>query len=125
MSEIQKRALIVDDSRANRLVIGMSVKDFGYEAVDAQETGEALNYIKNFSKFDLILVDFKMPGMNGAEFIREVREMRSYRSTPIIMISSESSAERMTEAHQAGADDYIVKPFTKAALQSKLDFLRL
>ncbi|MCF7765045.1 MAG: response regulator [Verrucomicrobia bacterium] len=123
MNKIQKRALIVDDSRANRMVISQCVIQYGFQATDAHETSEALNYLQNFGQFDLLLVDMKMPGMNGVEFIREVRKMSKYRTTPIIMISSESSADDINSALEAGADDYLVKPFSKDSLLTKLEML--
>jgi two-component system chemotaxis response regulator CheY len=117
------RALIVDDSRANRLVIGRCLADFDFQAVDAVDGVDGLHCLKNAPQFDVLLVDWGMPGLNGLDFMRQVREVPAYASTPIIMISGLSSQDRIDEAIAAGANAYIVKPFTKQALAAKFDLL--
>ena len=117
------RALIVDDSRANRLVIGKCLVDFDFRVVDAFDGTDGLFRIKNEPQFDVLLVDWGMPGLNGLDFIHQVRLDPNYKLTPIIMISGLSSQERMDEAIGAGANEYIIKPFTPEALAAKFDCL--
>ena len=117
------RARIVDDSRANRLVIGKCLADFDFRVVDAFDGTDGLFRLKNEPQFDVLLVDWGMPGLNGLDFIRQVRSDPNYKLTPIIMISGLSSQERMDEAIGAGANEYIIKPFTKEALAAKFDRL--
>ena len=115
--------LTVDDSRASRLVITKFLADLGFQATEAADGGEGLRYLRAGRKFDVLLVDWEMPGMSGIEFIRTVRADPAHADTPIIMISTLNSSDRMVEAIEAGANEYIMKPFTKEILAMKLEIL--
>lgn len=115
--------LTVDDSRASRLVIRRFLGDLGISVTEAADGTEGLHFLKQGSKFDLLLVDWDMPGMNGVQFIRAVRADPAHKDTPIIMISSQNSSDRLLEALEAGANEYIMKPFTKEILAMKFDLL--
>ena len=115
--------LTVDDSRASRLVIGKFLADLGFHATEATDGADGLRYLRGGQKFDVLLVDWEMPGMSGIEFIRTVRADPAHADTPIIMISTLNSSDRMVEAIEAGANEYIMKPFTKEILAMKLELL--
>ena len=119
------RALVVDDSWGNRVVIGHCLGDLNFQAVTAAEAVEALAHVKSGPHFDLVVVDLKMPGVDGLEFIRRRRAIDGYSATPVVMISSESTAEDIRSALEAGANEYIVKPFNKNTLVEKLTLLGL
>lgn len=115
--------LTVDDSRATRLVIRKYLADLGIHVSEAEDGTEGLRLLRKGNKFDAILVDWEMPGMSGIEFIKAVRLEAAYKETPIIMISTLNSSDRMVEALEAGANEYIMKPFTKDILTMKLELL--
>ena len=115
--------LTVDDSRASRLVIRQFLIELGCQMSEAAEGNEGLRFLKEGRKFDLLLVDCEMPGMSGVDFIRTVRSDPANKDIPIIMISTRSSSDLMLEALQAGANEYIMKPFTKEVLAMKLDLI--
>lgn len=116
-------ALLIDDSRAHRLVTGHSLEDLGFEVTEAENSAEAATCLKKKTKFDLVLVDWEMPRMNGLEFIRNVRADPIHGTTPIILLGTTKFHDHLIEALEAGANEYIMKPFTKDVLEMKLQIL--
>jgi two-component system chemotaxis response regulator CheY len=115
------RAIVVDDSKAMRSVLRRMLADCGFDEVTEAENGlRALELLRSGTQADLALVDWNMPEMNGLEFVRSVRGDDRYRGVAIVMVTSESSADSLVEALQAGANEYLMKPFTKDALTEKL-----
>ena len=106
------KALIVDDSRVSRrILIGMLQHKCGFrEIVEASDGEEALDKVRD-EDFDLILMDWNMPNMQGIDAVREIRVMG--RETPIIMVTSERERTHIVEAVGAGAINYLVKPFSR------------
>lgn len=84
---------------------------------------KGLKLLERGEKFDLLLVDLLMPGIDGIELIRQLRTQPATMETPIIMVSAVSEQERIAQAIAAGASDYIMKPLTKEILAMKLDWL--
>lgn len=117
------RALVIDDSRTVRIILGQIVRELGMEVVEAGNGQEALERLKQNSDIELMLVDWNMPTMNGYEFLRAVRSDRAYDAARIVMVTSESQADHVTQALSAGANDYLMKPFSKEALIAKLSLL--
>ena len=116
------RALIVDDSRAIRGIVGRIVKQLGFEISEACDGKDAL--IKLGEKdADLALVDWNMPEMNGLEFVQAVRADASRASMRIVMVTTESDISNVQQALEAGADEYLMKPFTKESLCEKLSLI--
>ena len=115
------KALVVDRSRANRLVVTKHLTDLGFQVADASDGREGLLCLKNDTTFNVVIVDSEIPGMTGLDFIRQVRTEQ--KDLPVIMVSSMDARDRMIAAIEAGANEYIVKPFTKDALGTKLDLL--
>lgn len=119
------RALIVDDSKTMRRLVGRVVKENGFDVVLEAENGqEALVRLRACvdAPFALALVDWNMPVMDGLSFVRSARA-EGFSDLPIIMITTENSLEYMTRAMEAGANEYLMKPFTKESLRDKLALL--
>ena len=114
------RALIIDDSRANRMVLQRFLKEFGFETTEAENALDAIWKLNKGEDITLITVDYNMPKMTGTQFVRVVREKPELKEVPIIMITSDNTAQRMTEALQAGTNEFLVKPFTKEMIEQKL-----
>jgi two-component system, chemotaxis family, chemotaxis protein CheY len=117
------RALVVDDSRVVRIIIGNILREIGMEVLEAGNGLEALEQIERNPDIDLMLVDWNMPQMNGFDFIRAVRSKREYDAVRILMVTSESQSEQVTRALNAGANEYLMKPFNKDVLVAKLNLL--
>lgn len=104
-----KKIMTVDDSSSVRQMVGFTLKEAGYDVVEASDGKDALQQLS--SPVDMIITDLNMPNMDGLELIRQVRTMSSYKFTPIIMLTTESQAEKKQTGKQAGATGWIVKPF--------------
>ena len=110
----QIRALIVDDSSVMRKIIERTLRQAGLEletVYEASSGSEALELLQN-QQVHLILSDINMPSMDGLEFLNQLRSRNLAAGTPIVMITTESSAEHVKKAILAGAHGYIRKPFT-------------
>jgi two-component system chemotaxis response regulator CheY len=117
------RALVIDDSRAVRIIIGNILREIGLDVLEAKDGLEALEQIKRNPDVELLLVDWNMPQMNGLDFIRAVRSERGYDGVRILMVTSEAQSEQVSVALRAGANEYLMKPFTKEVLMAKLNLL--
>jgi two-component system chemotaxis response regulator CheY len=117
------RALVIDDSRAVRIIIGQILRELGIEVLEAANGVEALERITDNPDIELMLVDWNMPHMNGLDFIRTLRSNRAYDGVRILMVTSEAQGEQVTRALDAGANEYLMKPFTKDVLVAKLNLL--
>lgn len=117
------KALVVDRSRANRLVVRKHLADLGFQVADASDGREGILCLKNDTQFNVVIVDAEIPGMTGLDFIRQMRAEPAVKDIPVIMVSSLDSRDKMIAAIEAGANEYIMKPFTREALGTKLDLL--
>ena len=118
------RVLVVDDSRAVRTMIrGMLEEAFSYSVVEAGNGEEALTQFKEFPDITLAFVDWNMPVMNGLEFVEAVRKKPDSTQLRIVMVTTETEAERVMQALTAGANEYIMKPFDEDILRDKLSIL--
>lgn len=117
------RALVIDDSRTVRIIIGNILKEIGMEVLEAGTGLEGLEQLKRADDVELVLVDWNMPEMNGLDFIRAVRSQRTYQGVRILMVTSESEGAQVTRALDAGANEYLMKPFNKDVLIAKLNLL--
>ncbi|MEZ4445593.1 MAG: response regulator [Polyangiaceae bacterium] len=118
------RALVVDDSRAIRMIVGRALKKLGWEVVEACHGAEALERLDD-NEIDLAMVDWNMPVMNGIDFVEAVRKENKHDAMRVVMVTTESGPEQMIRALQAGANEYIMKPFTDEVLRAKLTILGL
>jgi two-component system chemotaxis response regulator CheY len=119
------RALIVDDSKAMRTILRKIVADCGFdEVVEAENGVQALVHLRKAGAPDLVLVDWNMPEMTGIEFVTRVRKDDAFDASMLMMVTTETEPARITEALVAGADEYVMKPFTADALREKIDLMR-
>jgi len=114
------RALIIDDSKAMRHILGKMLSGLGFEVAEASNGLEALEQLKLMGKPDLALVDWNMPEMNGYEFVRAVRAEQNYDGVLLMMVTTETEMENVVRALAAGANEYVMKPFTKEIILEKL-----
>jgi two-component system, chemotaxis family, chemotaxis protein CheY len=117
------RVLVLDDSRAVRFIIGKILKELGMEVFHAANGLEGLEQLKQVPDIELMLVDWNMPEMNGLDFIRTVRAQPAFANVRILMVTSEAEGVQVTRALNAGANEYLMKPFTKDVLVAKLNLL--
>ena len=118
------RALIVDDSRFVRGFLRGMLEEKGIECVEAADGRAALDILREDEQFDLALVDWNMPVMNGLEFLTTVRS-EGYDSIKVLMVTTEAENDFIVRALDAGADEYLMKPFDEEALADKLAMLGL
>jgi two-component system, chemotaxis family, chemotaxis protein CheY len=116
-------ALVVDDSRAVRLIIGKALREAGIEVVEAGDGREALQLMTEHPDVELVLVDWNMPVMDGLEYVRAVRSQRDFDAVRIMMVTSEAEQDQVLRALEAGANEYLMKPFTKEVLIAKLSLM--
>lgn len=117
------RALIIDDSRSMRMIIGRIIRELGFETTEAGDGQEGLARLEEHGAPDLILVDWNMPGMNGYEFVEAARGNSAYNKSKIMMVTTESEVGQITKALDAGANEYVMKPFTADIIRDKLAIL--
>lgn len=113
-------ALVVDDSRAIRMILARTLRELGYEVREAGDGSEALKYLNSGPAPDLVMVDWNMPVMDGLELLRTVRANQALEKLPVIMVTTEAEVDQMATALAAGATEYVMKPFTKEILADKL-----
>ena len=114
------RALVIDDSRAMRAILKKIMTEASFEVIEACHGREALEKLEDEGGADVALVDWNLPEMSGLQFVQAVRSNPDYESTRLIMVTTEIEREQMAKALDAGADEYIMKPFTKEAILDKL-----
>jgi two-component system chemotaxis response regulator CheY len=107
--------LAVDDSASMRQMVTFTLKGAGYEVVEAADGVQALNVAKT-RKFNLVITDVNMPNMDGIALIKALRALPTYKFTPLLMLTTESSAEKKQQGKAAGATGWIVKPFNPEQL---------
>lgn len=121
------RAMVIDDSKAIRLILSRTLTDLGYEVSQASNGAEALRSLERgrvaAEGYSLILVDWNMPEMNGLEFVKRVRANDKYSGVKLMMVTTETQPEQMIAAIEAGANEYVMKPFTREVIEDKLRLL--
>ena len=116
-------ALVIDDSRSMRSILARLLCGLGWTTHEAEDGRQALHLLATGCRPDIALVDWNMPVMNGVDFVTAVRADPGLRALPLVMVSSESELDQIVRALEAGADEYIVKPFTADALAAKIALL--
>lgn len=112
------KILLVDDSRAMRQIERKVLAALGeVYFVEAEDGAEALNRIQT-ARFDLVLVEWDLPGMDGLALVRNIREMD--KTTPLMMVATEAEKSKVIDAINAGVNNYVVKPFTPEALLERV-----
>lgn len=121
MGTSDMKILVVDDFSTMRRIVRNLLKEIGYNNTDEAEDGQvALNKLRG-GVFQFVVSDLNMPNMNGFELLREIRADAKLKSLPVLLVTAESRKEDIITAAQAGANGYIVKPFTKATLEEKFN----
>ena len=120
MADPKTRFLVVDDFSTMRRIVRNLLKELGYANVDEAEDGAmALSKLKN-ENFDFVISDWNMPNMDGLEMLKQIRADGGLNKLPVLMVTAEAKKENIIAAAQAGASGYVVKPFTAATLDEKL-----
>lgn len=120
MSDKNLRFLVVDDFSTMRRIVRNLLKELGFHDVEEAEDGAiALKKLKA-GGFDFVVSDWNMPNMDGLTMLQNVRADESLKHLPVLMVTAEAKKENIIAAAQAGANGYIVKPFTSATLDEKL-----
>ncbi len=120
------RAVVIDDSKAIRMILKKTLTDLGYEVFQAGNGREALDlFQQDAGGISLALVDWNMPEMNGLEFVKRLRAEPRFASVVLMMVTTETQVEQMVAALEAGANEYVMKPFTKEIIEDKLRLLGL
>jgi two-component system chemotaxis response regulator CheY len=119
----KRRILVVEDSASTRsLVRTILEEDASYEVTEAQSGFDAMRLLPR-SKYDLIITDINMPDVNGLELIHFIRRSEQYRSTPLVIISTQATERDVERGKKLGADAYVPKPFTPELLRGACEKL--
>ena len=125
MNTTDLKFLIVDDFSTMRRIVRGLLKEMGCNNADEAEDGAvALSMLKN-GKFDFVVSDINMPNMNGFDLLKAIKADEQLKHLPVLMVTAEARKEDIVLAAQCGAAGYIVKPFTKATLEEKLQKILL
>lgn len=122
MLDLSVKVLVVDDFPTMRRIVSNLLRHIGFEHIDEAEDGDdALNILRS-GGFGLVISDWNMPNMEGIDLLRHVRkEPEPLNDIPFLMVAAEAEKEKVIEAIKAGADNYIVKPFTAEILKERLE----
>lgn len=121
MADKNMSFLVVDDFPTMRRIVRSLLKELGFTNVDEAEDGQdALNKMRS-GNFDFIVSDWNMPNLDGLEMLKEMRQDDALKALPVLMVTAEAKKENIIAAAQAGANGYVVKPFTAATLEEKLN----
>jgi two-component system, chemotaxis family, chemotaxis protein CheY len=120
MADPNTKFLVVDDFSTMRRIVRNLLKELGYSNVEEAEDGvDGLNKLKA-GGFDFVVSDWNMPNMDGLTMLQNIRKDSALASLPVLMVTAEAKKENIIAAAQAGANGYVVKPFTAATLDEKL-----
>ncbi|WP_179404128.1 chemotaxis response regulator CheY [Burkholderia guangdongensis] len=114
------RILVVDDFPTMRRIVRNLLKELGYGNVDEAEDGAAALVRLRNGGFDFVISDWNMPNLDGLAMLQAIRADASLSHLPVLMVTAEAKKENIIAAAQAGANGYVVKPFTAATLDEKL-----
>ena len=112
--------LVVDDFSTMRRIVRNLLKELGYTNVDEAEDGSMALAKLRAEKFDFVVSDWNMPVMDGLAMLKNIRADPNLAILPVLMVTAEAKKENIIAAAQAGANGYVVKPFTAATLDEKL-----
>ncbi|HWA75497.1 MAG TPA: response regulator [Polyangiaceae bacterium] len=118
-----RRALVVDDSKVMRTILRRTLEGRGFEVIEAENGRRALERLTMMRIPELALVDWNMPEMNGIELICELRRDPNYDAMLVMMVTTETETEQVQRALNAGANEYVMKPFSEDILSDKLSML--
>lgn len=123
MFDPKTKVLVVDDMSTMRKIVMKILKEMGFsdftEAADGKLAWEAISQAE--IPFGLIISDWNMPNCTGLDLLKRVRIDQRFKKTPFILVTAEAESQQVAEALKAGVDQYVVKPFNKESLQTKLE----
>ena len=117
------RAIVIDDSRAMRGILKRILTGMSFEVIEAKDGQEALSRLAESGRPDLAMVDWNMPNMNGFEFLKAIRADHSFDPMMVVMVTTEVEMHQVASALEAGANEYVMKPFTEDGMRDKLQLL--
>jgi two-component system, chemotaxis family, chemotaxis protein CheY len=117
------RFLVVDDFSTMRRIVRNLLKESGYAEADEAEDGVVALHKLRSSTFHFVVSDINMPNMNGFQLLAEIKKDEKLKHLPVLMVTAEARKEDIVMAAQQGAAGYIVKPFTKATLEDKVNLI--
>ena len=118
-----RKAMVVDDSKAIRMILSQVLQNCHFVVEQAANGKQALEALPRNRDLSLILVDWNMPEMNGLDFVKEVRANSRYNDIQIMMVTTETEVEQMVRAIEAGANEFVMKPFNQEIILDKLRLL--
>jgi len=121
MPEKNMKFLIVDDFSTMRRIVRNLLKELGFNNADEAEDGAIALQKMRSSSFDFVISDWNMPNMDGLALLQAIRSDAALKAIPVLMVTAEAKKENIIAAAQAGASGYVVKPFTAATLDEKLN----
>lgn len=121
MADKNMSMLVVDDFPTMRRIVRSLLKELGFTNVEEAEDGQdALNKLRT-GKFEFVVSDWNMPNLDGLDMLKQIRADDNLKHLPVLMVTAEAKKENIIAAAQAGANGYVVKPFTAAILEEKLN----
>jgi two-component system, chemotaxis family, chemotaxis protein CheY len=117
------KALVVDDSRSMRAIIAKQLRELGFTVEEAASGQESLAKLNAADRIDLVLLDWNMPEMDGCEVLSLIRSEPRYKDVRVMMVTTESEMSQVAVALEAGANEYLMKPFDRESLVEKLVLL--
>jgi two-component system chemotaxis response regulator CheY len=115
------KILIVDDFSTMRRIIKNLLRDLGFTNTQEADDGTTALPMLKSGNFDFLVTDWNMPGMTGIDLLKAVRADPDLVTLPVLMVTAESKREQIVEAAEAGVNGYVVKPFTAATLEEKIN----
>lgn len=117
--------LVIDDSRTMRKLLSRALKEYSCDVVEADGAAQGLQMLRENSQIDLVMVDWNMPEMSGIQFVHELRADVGLAKVRVVMVTAESKLNQIQAALDAGANEYLIKPFTKESVGEKLQILEM
>lgn len=118
---VRKKILVMDDTPTMRMIVAGMLADLGFTDVVEAENADMAVAIVSRGEVAVVLADWNMPGKSGIEFLREVRSVQKTRDLPVVMMTSNNDPRQIEEAKLAGVSSYLVKPFGRVDLLSRLE----
>jgi two-component system chemotaxis response regulator CheY len=119
------RAMVVDDEEDVRRLLGLMLSRLGWEVIEAANGQEALDILHQPTSMDVVLLDWRMPVMDGPSFLKAVRKEPELSRIPVMMLTGLNEMQDVANALQLGAKEYLMKPITQRTLREKLTILGL
>jgi two-component system chemotaxis response regulator CheY len=121
--DFDQKVLVVDDFPTMRKLIRNVLKEIGFHHICEADNGAAALSLLQSEKIGLVLTDWNMPTMTGLELLRRIRRDQASRDIPVLMVTAEGNKENVVEAIKAGADNFVVKPFTAETIKDKIEHI--